>query len=129
MHRLGITIFQYLDDWLMVHPDRQVLQDQLRQLLSLVNSLGFLVNLEKSDLCPSKCFVYLGVKFDLQLEHLWTSQERLNRHHKALVDHHVLRAGLIALWLHLLSIMASCIGIVPWARLHIRPIQLFMMSQ
>ena len=38
-------------------------------------------------------------------------------------------ASPVALWLHLLGVMASCIGIVPWARLKMRPIQLFLLTQ
>jgi hypothetical protein len=65
MHLRGVIMFQYLDDWLIIHPDKEIIQQQLTELLELTTSLGLMVNWGKSDLTPSKQFVYLGVHFDL----------------------------------------------------------------
>ena len=128
MRRQGACIFQYLDDWLLLHRDKQVLENQLHYLLNLTLNLGFIVNWEKSDLSPSRQFTYLGVRFDLISGLLFPSEDRLLRL-KAALRAVLVPAAEVGDWLHLLGIMASCIGIVPWARLRMRPLQLFLLSQ
>jgi hypothetical protein len=129
LRQQGVTIFQYLDDWLLVHRDRQVLLDNLYLLLGTVTRTGFLVNWAKSDLVPSRTFVYLGVAFNLEAGLISPSPDRLLRLLDALAFIRSHRGGPVWAWLHLLGILASCIGIVPWARLRMRPLQLFLLSQ
>ena len=108
----------------LVHPNRQVLQDQLRQLLSLIHSAFSSTGRNRISARASVLYTW-GSNSTFRWG-VWPSQERLGRLHEALVDLHALGAGLIALWLHLVSIMALCIDIVPRVRLHM---QLFVLSQ
>ena len=53
----GFIIFQYLDNWLLVNKEKHLLQSQLEEMLQHVDSLGFIVNTEKSSMIPSKTFI------------------------------------------------------------------------
>ena len=62
----GIRIHQYLDDWL-VRARSQHLCLQLTQILvKMCQDLGWLVNLEKSELEPKQVFDFVGYQFDLR---------------------------------------------------------------
>ena len=56
-HTRGVRLLRYLDDWLVLARARQ----HVRDLLSLCNSLGVVLNREKSDLNPSQSVEYLGM--------------------------------------------------------------------
>ena len=64
LHQRGIKFRSYLDDWLIRHQDPVILQEHLDYTLNLATRLGWLVNLAKSDLTPSRQFIYLGMDFD-----------------------------------------------------------------
>ena len=44
LHRLGISVFPYLSDWLVHHPDRQVPLCHQSQLLNTLELVGFILN-------------------------------------------------------------------------------------
>ena len=56
----GLRIFCYLDDWLLAAESRELLLTQLNFLLRTVQSLGFLINWEKSELTPTRRPIFLG---------------------------------------------------------------------
>ena len=58
-----IRLHQYLDDWLIRVPSKQVCIEQTQKLLKLVKHLGFVVNFKKSELIPSQRFDFLGYHF------------------------------------------------------------------
>ena len=63
LHSHGIRLWRYLDDWLIPLSSReQVLA--LRMVLRLCNSLGMVINWEKSQLVPTQKIIYLGVLLD-----------------------------------------------------------------
>ena len=129
MHKLGVYMFQYLDDWLLIHPVEAVLKEQLAMLIQTVEKLGFLINWQKSDLEPSRHFTYLGVLFNLHKGLAFPSKDRLDRLEEAISSIQSNHGGQVGMWLHMLGIMASCIEIVPWARLRMRPIQMFLLAK
>ena len=57
----------YLDDILQKHQFPGVLAKETGILFYFIRSLGFKVNLEKSELVPSKTFVHLGIMFQTHL--------------------------------------------------------------
>ena len=70
---------------------------------------------------------YLGALFDLQKGLVYPSEERFNHIQEVIgtiTDQQVVPANLL---LRLLGLIASCIDIVPWARLHMRPVQLYLL--
>lgn len=54
----------YLDDILLMNQSPTSLRRECRSLLDLLESLGFLVNFNKSELTPSTCLTFLGFKLN-----------------------------------------------------------------
>ena len=63
-HRNGINMIPYLDDWLLYNTDRELLLQQMNQVVQMAGSLGWVINLEKSELVPSQQFDFLGMSLD-----------------------------------------------------------------
>ena len=66
----GIRIHQYLDDWLMRTRSLQVCLQHTQDLVKMCRQLGWLVNLEKSELEPKQVFDFVGSQFDLRSVHV-----------------------------------------------------------
>ena len=63
LHRQGISIIPYLDDWLIHHPDPKVLLRH--QLLDILNMVGLRLNEAKSELEPVQDIHFLGLRLHL----------------------------------------------------------------
>ena len=61
-----IRIHQYLDDWLVRAGSHQVCLQHTQELVQICQRLGWLVNLEKSELEPKQIFNFVGYQFDLK---------------------------------------------------------------
>jgi hypothetical protein len=48
----NIRLAAYLDDWFVVNQNKQMLMEDREKTLNLLINLGFIVNLEKSNLIP-----------------------------------------------------------------------------
>ena len=62
----GIRIHQYLDDWLVRARSHQVCLQHTQDLVKICQEVGWLVNLEKSELEPKQIFDFVGYQFDLR---------------------------------------------------------------
>ena len=62
----GIRIHQYLDDWLVRARSHQICLQHTQTLVKLCQDLGWLVNLEKSELEPKQVFAFVGYQFNLR---------------------------------------------------------------
>ena len=63
LRRRVITLHPYLDDWLARNQNRRKLLEHRQFILSLINSLGLIINYEKSDLVPPQVFTFIGMEF------------------------------------------------------------------
>ena len=63
LRRRAITLHPYLDDWLARNQNRPRLLEHRQFILSLINSLGLIINYEKSDLVPAQVFTFIGMAF------------------------------------------------------------------
>ena len=61
---LGISIFPYIDDWLIVSPSRSRALKDIQITLSLLAALGLKINQEQSILTPTQWIVYIGAVLD-----------------------------------------------------------------
>ena len=61
---MGIRIRIYLDDWLILAQSAVKCEDHTSQVISNAQALGFVLNLQRSELTPSQTFTYLGMEFD-----------------------------------------------------------------
>ena len=61
LYSLGVRMLRYLDDWLILASSRSEALQGRDEVLNLCQSLGIVVNLEKSCLVPSQTVTYLGM--------------------------------------------------------------------
>ena len=64
LHRLGIRIRRYLDDWLVQAPSWELVLQALETILHLCHDLEIIVNKNNSNLVPSQRVLYLGTVID-----------------------------------------------------------------
>ena len=120
LHKLTIYLHLYLDDWLLRAMSRAI---------CLAHTQLALVNWAKSELVPTQRFVFLGEAYDLVVGLVRPSQEAVT---KVLALCRVLRRQPLqtACFLRrLLGVLNSVADIIPYGRLHTRPLQLFLIAQ
>lgn len=61
---LGYTIVIYLDDILCIANSYETCQTQTTHIIKILENLGFILNYDKSFLCPSRCSKFLGFMID-----------------------------------------------------------------
>ena len=63
LRQRAISVFPYLDDWLIRNPICSRLLYQTKYCLQVVQYLGFIPNLKKSELIPAENFTFIGMEF------------------------------------------------------------------
>ena len=127
LRRLGLRLFYYLDDWLLVAESRDLLESHLRTTLQWTRDLGFLVNWEKSSLTPQRLPSYLGAQLDIPRLLARPLEHRVLALQEVIQD---LIKGPLAtalLWQKFLGHLASFVDLVPNCRLLMRPLQLHLL--
>ena len=113
LHTLGIRLRRYLDDWLIQASSREQVLLSLRTVLQLCNSLGIVVNWEKSQLVPTQRICYLRVLLDSVSFRASPAQKRVDK---------LLSIGDVFLysveqpaksWLELLGVLSSLTQLIP----------------
>jgi hypothetical protein len=79
LHSHGVSLLPYLDDWIIRHPDPQVLLDHRTLVTQTLEKAGFLINLPKSELVPTQDIQFRGIRFKLDREIASTPSERIRR--------------------------------------------------
>ena len=90
--------------------------------------LGFLPNMAKSELTPSQEVTFIGARFLLQKGLVTLPQDRALRLKETLSIILSQPRSSAYLFLRLLGLMASCLLVIPWARLQMRPIQMYLLA-
>ena len=124
----NIRLAAYLDDWFVVNQNKGKLVADREKAINLLIKLGFIINVEKSNLNPTQSIIYIGADFSLQEGLVRPTQERVVKLQAGVKN--VLNKQSQATakdYLHLLGIMASCIELIPNARLFMRPVQLHLL--
>ena len=127
VRRRGLRLAVYLDDWLGLNAMKTRLLQDRTLLITLLAELGFIINTKKSQMIPKQEIAYIGGLFKLQLGVVTPTLERLTKLSQAI---QVIQAQVTCTaleYLQLLGLMASCIQLVPNARLHMRPVQLHLL--
>ena len=123
----SIRLASYLDDWLVVNQVKHLLCQDRERCLHLLASLGFIVNKEKSELVPKQEITYIGGLFLFNLGVVTPTPDRVKKLvsavNKICNGHNQAKD-----FLHILGIMASCLELIPNARLYMRPIQLHLLA-
>ena len=129
LHRMGVRLRRYLDDWLLQASSREQILLALRTVLWLCRSLGIVVNWEKSQVIPTQQMVYLGVILDSTA---FRASPALKRVEKLLSIGDVFLSCVsqpVSSWLELLGVLSSMIQLVPGGRLRMRSLQLALRRQ
>ena len=72
----GIRLHQYLDDWLFRAKSQEEAQVNTQTVVELTQSLGWIINQEKSELKPAQVFSFVGYKYHLDSALVKPTQER-----------------------------------------------------
>lgn len=124
LHNRGIRFFPYLDDFLMAASDPSELLAQAQYSMTLLQSLGFIINAQKSSLTPSQDQVFIGARIQTALDCVTLPLDR----HQAILDQCALllqqETVTARMVLRLLGLLAACKFVVPNCLLHMRPLQL-----
>ena len=72
----GIRIHQYLDDWLIRSQSQEEAQVNTQAVVDLTQSLGWIINQEKSELKPTQVFSFVGYEYHLDSALVKPTQER-----------------------------------------------------
>ena len=67
LHRQGISVIPYLEDWLVHHPDRKVLLRHQAQLINRLDLVGSVLNRKKSELDLTQDLQFLRIRLHLDL--------------------------------------------------------------
>ena len=129
LRRRAITLHPYLDDWLARNQNRRKLLEHRQFILWLINSLGLIINYEKSDLVPAQVFTFIGMEF---LTHINIVRVPQARQMKILdsVRMFLQKTSVSARdFLSLLGQLNAAADFVMLGRLHLRPLQMSLHNQ
>lgn len=129
LHTRGIMIFLYLDYWLIVADSMATVSMNLEITLTLLHSLGIQVNWNKSHLEPTQHIQFIGAVLDSLHTHAFLPIDCAQSlwHH---VEQVLTNCKTTALQVQqLLGHMAAAIADVPFAKLHMRPLQMSFQCQ
>ena len=115
----GIRLHQYLDNWLIRSHSQEEAQVNTQTVVDLTQSLGWIINQEKSELKPTQVFSFLGLRIpdSALVKHTQERWLKLQDLILQLKSKHVLTARCLMSLIGLLASMEKK------ERLHMRPFQ------
>ena len=122
-HSHGVFGHFYLDDWLFFLFSRAILSKNQPKILHVTALLGWIVNLEKSDLDISHFSVYIGGDFDLSLGTIKPTQKRWEKICMLLPPFLQLTVARAGHWASILGILTSTQDLTEIGRLQLRSLQ------
>ena len=72
----GIGLYQYIDDWLIRAQSQKEPQVNTQTMVDLTQSLGWIINQEKSELKPTQVFSFVGYEYHIDSALVKPTQER-----------------------------------------------------
>ena len=122
IHR-GIRTHQYLDDWLVRARSQHICLQHTQILVKICLDLGWLVNLEKSELEPKQVFDFVGYQFDLRSGRVRPTPDRWQSLQDKIQALLLLPACLVRQFMSSIGLLTATKKQVHLGRLHMRPIQ------
>ena len=129
LRRRAITLHPYLDDWLARNQNRRRLLEHRQFILSLINSLGLIINYEKSDLVPAKVFTFIGMEFLTHINIVRVPQARQMKILETVRMFSQKTSVSARDFLSLLGQLNAAANLVMLGRLHLRPLQMSLHNQ
>ena len=119
----GLRIHQYLDDWLIRSQSQEEAQVNTQAVVDLTQSLGWIINQEKSELKPTQVFSFVGYEYHLDSALVKPTQERWLKLQDLILRLKSKRVLTARCLISLIGLLASTEKMVPEGRLHMRPFQ------
>ena len=119
----GIRLHQYLDDWLVRATSHRACLQHTQVLVQLCRHLGWLVNIEKSELEPKQVFNFVGYQFDLQSGRVRPTPDRWQSLQEKILEIISRPACSVRELMSLIGLLTATEKQVHLGRLHMRPIQ------
>lgn len=124
----GSVLLQYFDDWLLHQADCHRLVLDLEAGWEEISALGLLLNPTKSELVPSQNFSFVGMNFLTNWNRVRVPPERalaILRLVGTFLTQTKVRARA---FLSLIGVLNAAADLVELGRLHLRPIQFYLLS-
>ena len=118
-----IRIHQYLDDWLVRARSHPACLQHTQDLVKLCQELGWLVNLDKSELEPKQIFNFVGYQFDLRAGRVRPTPDHWQNLQDKVSEILSLPACPVRQLMSLIGLLTATEKQVHLGRLHMRPIQ------
>ncbi|XP_069122369.1 uncharacterized protein [Argopecten irradians] len=128
LHSRGIDVHIYFDDSLMLHLVRESLVQNTRLVLKLLLKVGFIPSREKSEVSPSRDFVFLGNRFNTVQGIALPPLEKFEKARDLALTFITWSHVQVRWFLSFLGYLNSLADVVPLGRLHIRPLQMFLLA-
>ena len=119
----GLRIHQYLDDWLIRSQSQEESQMDTQAVVDLTQSLGWIINQEKSELKPTQVFSFVGYEYHLDSALVRPTHERWLKLQDLILRLKSKRVLTARCLMSLIGLLASTEKMVPEGRLHMRPFQ------
>ena len=119
----GIRIHQYLDDWLVRASSHRICLQHTQALVELCKRLGWLVNMEKSELEPKQIFNFVGYQFNLEAGRVRPTPDRWQSLQDKVLELLTLSDCPVRQFMSLIGLLTATEKQVHLGRLHMRPIQ------
>ena len=116
----GIRIYQYLDDWLIRAPTKESCHQGTQSLLALCQELGWMVNMQKSELEPQQVFDFVGYQYDLLNGVVRPTQNRWEALQQKITVLLQTRYCRVRTFMSLIGLLTATEKQVPLGRLHMR---------
>ena len=127
-HLHAVCLLQYLDDWLLRSPNKSLLARQTSWLLEIIRRVGFVLNEPKSQLVPTQRLIHIGVEYHLDLGLIFPPMTRVQKFEGKISILLSVSVTTAYFWLSLLGLLSSATDAIPLGRLHLRPLQLYLLA-
>ena len=129
LHRHGIRMLRYLDDWLILASTEIACIQSRDRLLSVCKELGIQVNFKKSSLVPTQSLVYLGMEIQSLPFIARPTPARANNLIRLIEEFLSTPSPPAFLWRRLLGHLSSLILLVSGGMIRMRLLQLCLKDQ
>ncbi|XP_068104139.1 uncharacterized protein [Hyperolius riggenbachi] len=128
LHLQNIIIIPYLDDLLVLADNAVLLQRDLKRVLGQLETLGWLVNYQKSHLDPSQVIKFLGFIINSPLQRLFLPEDKVTKVQSTIVS--LLEADAISVrqCMSIVGLLTSTAPAVDWAMAHVRVLQNWLLE-
>jgi hypothetical protein len=127
LHTLSIQIHSYLDDSLVKELNSDILLSHTQTVIDLLE-LGFLISWKKSEIIPSQDFVFLGEHFRTDLGLVFPPEEKFLALRQFILTFLAKTSVTARQFSQLLGLLNSLADVVQLGRLHIRPLQFYLLE-